>query len=75
MTMAFVSLGTFAQKVVKGVVKDDAGEPLIGVTVSAGDNKGGVTDIDGRFMLSNVSSNTILNFSYLGYNNTLLILM
>lgn len=65
--MAFVSLGTFAQKVVKGVVKDDAGEPLIGVTVSAGDNKGGVTDIDGRFMLSNVSSNTILNFSYLGY--------
>ncbi len=67
MAMTFVSLGTFAQKIVKGVVKDDAGEPLIGVTVSAGDKKGAVTDIDGKFSLTNISPNTILNFSYLGY--------
>ena len=66
-TMASLSLTTFAQKIVKGVVKDEAGEPLIGVTVSANDKNGAVTDIDGRFSLSNVSPNTVLNFSYIGY--------
>ncbi len=66
-TMALVSAGAHAQKAVNGVVLDDAGEPLIGVTVSAGDKNGAVTDMDGKFSLPNVSSNTILKFSYVGF--------
>lgn len=67
LTMAMASTGVQAQKAVSGVVVDDTGEPLIGVTVSAGNNQGAVTDMDGKFTLPNVSTNTILNFSYVGF--------
>lgn len=52
---------------VKGLVTDNRGEPLIGVTVTEkGGSRGTVTDIDGHFALS-VSPGTILLFSYVGY--------
>jgi len=58
-------LFAFAQEqMVRGVVKDAAGEPLIGVNVAAGD-RGTVTDIDGAYSLS-VAADGQLVFSYIG---------
>ena len=67
--LTFLMLWTmsFAQKAITGSVKDANGEPLIGVSISAGGSNGTVTDVDGNFSLSNVSASTILKFSYVGY--------
>ena len=61
-------LMSFAQKTVTGSVKDVSGEPLIGVSISAGGSNGTVTDVDGNYSLKNVSASTILKFSYVGYD-------
>ena len=59
---------SFAQKAVTGTVKDKSGEPLIGVSVMIdGTSQGTVTDFDGNFRVPNVSANTVLNVSYIGY--------
>lgn len=56
---------TFNQK---GVVVDNAGEPLIGVSVLLkGTINGAITDLDGNFSI-NVLHNSILEFAYVGYN-------
>ena len=56
-----------AQSVLKGNVKDDAGEPVIGATVrEVGTNTATVTDFDGNFELKNVSKNEI-SVSYVGF--------
>ncbi|MBN1987174.1 MAG: SusC/RagA family TonB-linked outer membrane protein [Prolixibacteraceae bacterium] len=55
------------QKTVTGKVTDDNGEPLPGVSiVIKGTNNGTVTDFDGNFSLSNLSSEDILIFSFVG---------
>ena len=56
----------FAQKTVKGTVKDVSGEPLIGVSIVYGNGQGTVTDFDGNFTVS-VPDNTTLKISYVGY--------
>ena len=56
----------FAQNAVKGTVKDKAGEPLIGVSVTYGSGQGTVTDIDGNFSV-NVPAGSTIKFSYVGY--------
>ena len=56
----------FAQNAVKGTVKDKAGEPLIGVSVTYGNGQGTVTDIEGNFRV-NVPAGTTLKLSYVGY--------
>lgn len=55
-------------KTVTGVVVDNLGDPVIGATIVVrGDaGKGTVTDIDGRFTLSNVPENAVLEISYVG---------
>ncbi|MBB5637206.1 TonB-linked SusC/RagA family outer membrane protein [Pedobacter cryoconitis] len=54
--------------VYRGRVIDESGLPVIGATVRVkGKDKGTITDGDGRFMISGVSVNEILVFSYLGY--------
>ncbi|MHA7109148.1 TonB-dependent receptor [Sunxiuqinia elliptica] len=54
-------------KTISGSVIDDSGLPLPGVTVLVkGTTKGTVTDADGNYSLSNVSSETILVFSFVG---------
>ena len=61
----------FAQKDIKGLVKDGAdGEPLIGVTVIVKEDNtiGTSTDIDGNFSLL-VPDNATLVFSYTGYSS------
>lgn len=52
----------------KGVVKDVNGEPLVGVSVAVkGTSQGTITDVDGKFTLSvNVNGNTTLVVSYVG---------
>lgn len=56
-----------AQNKVSGTVKDQSGEPLIGVNVmEKGTTNGAITDIDGRFSLT-VKRNAILEISYIGY--------
>ncbi len=55
------------KRTVKGVVKDDTGEPLIGVkVVIKGTSTGVVTDLDGNYSLS-VPDNAVLVFTYMGY--------
>lgn len=54
--------------VVKGVIVDDKGEPLIGVNIKV---KGGITgvisDTDGKFQLAIKNSQVVLQISYVGY--------
>lgn len=55
------------QKKIHGVVKDEAGIPLIGVTVLINDNKKGtVTDFDGKYEIS-AKEGDIVSFSFLGF--------
>ena len=60
---------TFAQNIrVEGQVKDEKGEPMIGVSVVIeGSGTGVVTDLDGNFVLPSVSQKATLEFSYIGY--------
>ena len=64
----FGSVSLFAQQVlVRGIVKDASGEPIIGASLlEIGTTNGTVTDFDGNFEL-NVASNAKLQVSYLGY--------
>jgi len=64
--MSVFCFTAFAQKSVKGTVKDAAGEPLIGVSITYGQGQGTVTDFDGNFSVS-VPDNTTLKISYVGY--------
>lgn len=52
---------------IKGIVKDDAGEPLPGVNVLIkGTTEGTITDINGNFTLNTDSKSTLV-FSFVGY--------
>ena len=53
---------------VTGIVKDTHGEPLIGVNVLVkGSRTGTITDMDGHFLLNEVSPNAMVSISYIGY--------
>lgn len=53
---------------ITGQVKDQAGEPLIGVNVmEKGTTNGTVTDLNGHYSISVNVQNAVLNFSYIGY--------
>lgn len=56
-----------SHRMVSGLVTDDMGEPLPGVTVveKGTDNKV-VTDADGRFAIVTTSAHPLLTFSYIG---------
>lgn len=55
-------------KTVKGVVKDDAGDPVIGAAVRLkGEAVGTTTDIDGKWSLEGLSESSILEISFIGY--------
>ena len=52
---------------VRGVIKDETGEPIIGATVRIkGQSEGTVSDFDGNFTLDVTDANT-LQISYIGY--------
>mgnify|MGYP002597021609 CR=1 FL=1 len=55
------------QKRISGVIKDAAGEPIIGANVvEKGTTNGTVTDMDGKFTLD-VQDKGVLQVSYIGY--------
>ena len=59
-----------ADIVIKGVVLDELGQPMIGVTiVPKGATRGATTDFDGTFTIVVPSNTTTLVFSYVGYDN------
>lgn len=55
---------------ITGVVKDATGEPIIGANILVkGTTSGVITDIDGTFSLDNIPLGSILEISYIGYDN------
>ena len=55
-------------RTVSGVVSDDFGEPLFGAfVVEKGTTNGTSTDFDGRFELTVASSNSVLEFQFIGF--------
>lgn len=65
--LSMLCMGSFAQKTIQGTVKDNTGEPLIGVSIVSGNSGGTVTDLNGDFTLTNINDGAILKFSYVGY--------
>ncbi|MEO8535329.1 MAG: SusC/RagA family TonB-linked outer membrane protein [Flavobacterium sp.] len=58
---------TTNQKKIHGVVKDNTGIPLIGVTILVNDNKlGTTTDFDGKYEIA-VNDGDVVSFSFLGF--------
>jgi TonB-linked SusC/RagA family outer membrane protein len=55
-------------KTVRGTVTDSNGEPVIGATIVVKDNptQGTVTDVDGNFILSNLSEDAVISITYVG---------
>lgn len=61
------------KKTVKGCVRDQNGEPLVGVTVKImGTSQGTITDIDGNYSLPVPNEQVKIEFSYVGYNTLLM---
>ncbi len=62
-----MSVSAQAQKTVTGNIADSEGLPLPGVTIMVkGTVQGTVTDLDGNFSIPDVSSQTVLVFSFVG---------
>lgn len=73
-TLIFLIIGTisvYASNPVKGNVTDEkTSEPLIGVSVLIeGTSSGVITDFSGNFTIELPSPNSVLVFSYVGYNS------
>lgn len=67
--LALMPLAAWAQVIVKGTVKDDLGEVLVGATILEVNNPGNgtITDIDGKFSIKLKSSKAKIKVSYIGY--------
>ena len=68
--LMFASVVSFAQQhSVNGTVKDQNGQPVIGLTVlEQGTKNGVITNADGRYDITVSSSEAVLEFSSLGYS-------
>lgn len=69
--LALISLCSYAQTTVKGVVTSATDkEPLIGVTVQVkGSGSGTITGLNGDYSLTNVPAGAVLVFSTIGFEN------
>ncbi len=62
-----VETSSVQQRTVAGVVKDDTGSPLPGVSVVAkGTTRGSLTDMNGKYQVSLDESDKVLVFSFVG---------
>lgn len=67
-SLLFLSTTVWAQQTVSGTVLDEGGSSIIGATVMVkGSTNGTVTDLDGKYVLSNVPPKSVLVFSYIGF--------
>ncbi len=58
------------QKSISGTVVDESGEPMPGVTVIIkGTNNGTITNIDGKYIITNIPEDAVLQFSFVGMKN------
>ena len=66
--LCLVPLWSYAQSIsIKGTVKDNSGEPIIGASIlQKGTTNGTISDFDGKFTL-NVPSNSSIIVSFIGY--------
>lgn len=61
------------KRLIKGVISDDTGEALIGVSVKIqGTSTGTITDLDGNYAIEVTSNKDVLEFSYIGYKMVVL---
>ena len=61
------------KRIIKGLVSDNYGEPLIGVSVLVkGTATGTITDIDGNYSIEVPDDKAVLEFSYIGYQKAVL---
>lgn len=61
------------QDKISGIIVDNLNEPIIGANVSVeGTTNGTITDIDGKFTLSNVPGDAVLKVSYIGYDTQMI---
>ncbi len=67
--LTLMPIAAWAQVIVKGTVKDDLGEVLVGATILEVNNSanGTITDIDGKFSIKLKSSKAKIKVSYIGY--------
>lgn len=67
--LALMPLMVWAQVTVKGTVKDDLGEVLVGATILEVNNptNGTITDLDGKFTMKLKSTKAKIKVSYIGY--------
>ena len=67
--LSFLIIGAYAQnKTVTGTVIDFTGEPVIGASVLVnGTTNGTITDLNGKFTLSNVPAKGTITVTYIGY--------
>ncbi|HMO40916.1 MAG TPA: TonB-dependent receptor [Saprospiraceae bacterium] len=72
LSLMLFAISAFAQSLtVSGKVSGPEGEPLIGATVQTkGSSTGTVTDVDGNYEIQVASAETVLMFSYVGYQTT-----
>ena len=65
---AVFAMVTYGQSNIKGKVTDNTGQPLLGVSIVVkGTAKGAVTDFDGLYYFENLTPDSVLIFSYIGY--------
>ncbi|MEP3390602.1 MAG: TonB-dependent receptor [Reichenbachiella sp.] len=65
---AVVDLSSDEGEEISGIVKDEAGSPLPGVTIlEKNTGNGTITDIDGKYLLKISGESPILVFSFVGY--------
>ena len=63
-------LSDLQQKIVRGVINDEKGNPVTGVTVAIkGTTRGTLTDLNGNFVLDNVDPQSTLVVSFIGYTS------
>ncbi|RYD85384.1 MAG: SusC/RagA family TonB-linked outer membrane protein, partial [Sphingobacteriales bacterium] len=65
-----ISITSKKDVAITGIVKDETGQGLVGVTVAVkGSTIATTTDVNGSFKLNVPDGNSILVFSYIGYDN------
>ncbi|HKK62603.1 MAG TPA: TonB-dependent receptor [Bacteroidales bacterium] len=66
--VSLIGVGAFAQtRTVSGIVQGEDSQPLTGVTViEKGTQHGTVTDSEGKYSLSDVPADAVLQFSFIG---------